>query len=150
MVSASGVEHFVTLFDRSYLPMGLALHDSLMAQGQPFCLWVICMDETVEEQLSRLSLPHVTLIPLREVETRELLAVKPARSTGEYCWTMTPFSFKAVFDRDPDVERVTYLDSDLFFFSSPQLLLRELEDAGKHVLLRYIHPLCYSVDKAGV
>jgi hypothetical protein len=135
MGSPSRVEHFVTLFDSSYLPMGMALHESLMAHSKPFCLWIICMDEKVEEQLSRLALPHVTLLPLREVETQELLAVKPARSLGEYCWTLTPFSFEAVFDRGLGAERVTYLDSDLFFFSSPQLLLRELEEAGKHVLI---------------
>ena len=130
MVSANPVEHFVTLFDSSYLPMGMALHDSLMTHGQQFRLWIICMDEIVEEQLYRLALPHVTLIPLRDVETTELLTVKPGRSRGEYCWTLTPFSFQAVFERDPDVERVTYLDSDLYFFSSPQLLLRELEEAA--------------------
>ena len=135
MSSNDPVEHFVTLFDSNYLPMGMALHDSLMAHGQPFHLWIVCMDRIVEEQLGRLSLPHVTLIPLREVETRELLDVKPGRTRGEYCWTLTPFTFGAVFDRDASATRVTYLASDLFFFSSPQILLRELDDAGKHVLI---------------
>ena len=135
MRSASQIEHFVTLFDSSYLPMGMALHDSLMTHGQPFRLWIICMDETIEEQLSRLALNYVMLIPLREVETAELLAVKTCRSRREYCWTLTPFSFQAVFDRDPGVERVTYLDADLFFFSSPMVLLHELDEFGKHVLI---------------
>ncbi len=135
MGSARKVEHFVTLFDSAYLPMGMALHDSLLSHGQPFRLWIICMDETVQKRLGRLELPHVTLIPLRAVETAELLAVKPGRTLREYCWTLTPFSFQAVFERDPEVVRVTYLDADLFFFSSPQMLLRELDEVGKHVLI---------------
>jgi hypothetical protein len=115
--------------------MGMALHDSLMAHAQPFHLWVVCMDGLVEDQLERISLPNVTLIPLRAVETRELLHIKTGRTRGEYCWTITPFTFQAVFDRDDSVERVTYLDADLFFFASPQILLRELDESGKHVLI---------------
>lgn len=135
MATHTFVEHFVTLFDSKFLPPGMALHDSLMAHGQPFHLWIICMDTTVEKQLARIALPHVTLLPLREVETGELLAVKPGRSRGEYCWTVTPFTFQAVFDRDDSVQRVTYLDSDIFFFANPQLLFDEFETSGKHVLI---------------
>jgi hypothetical protein len=135
MSSSKTIEHFVTLFDSKFLPMGISLHDSLMTQGQPFHLWIVCMDDLVEEQLVRISLPNVTLITLMSVETQDLLEVKTGRTRGEYCWTITPFTFQAVFDRDKSVERVTYLDADLFFFSSPQILLRELNESGKHVLI---------------
>jgi hypothetical protein len=135
MNSARPVEHFVTLFDSNFLPMGLALHDSLVSQGPAFHLWIICMDEAVEQQLERIALPQVTLLPLGKCETPELLAVKPGRTRGEYCWTFTPFTFQAVFDRDATVERVTYLDADLFFFADPGLLLAELDAAHKQVLI---------------
>lgn len=91
------------------------------------------MDELVEQNLQRLALPHVTLIPLREVEDARLLEVKPTRSRVEYCWTLTSFTPLFVFERDPQVQRVTYLDADLFFFDSPKLLLDEFEHSGKHV-----------------
>ena len=135
MHPAESIEHFVTLFDSHFLPMGMALHASLMTHAQPFHLWVICMDEQVEAQLDLLALPHLTLLPLRELEDARLLMVKPGRSRGEYCWTVTPFTFEAVFRRDGNVKRVTYLDADLFFFADPRILLRELEVAGKHVLI---------------
>jgi hypothetical protein len=135
MSSTDPIEHFVTLFDSNFLPMGMALHDSLMTHAQPFHLWIVCMDELVEKQLKIIALRHVTLMSLRDVETLELREVKPGRTRGEYCWTLTPFTFQMVFDRDKSVERVTYLDSDVFFFDSPLILLRELEDAGKHVLI---------------
>ncbi|MDB4973974.1 MAG: hypothetical protein JWN48_2315 [Myxococcaceae bacterium] len=135
MPSAKQTEHFVTLFDHKFLPSGLALHASLLRHAPPFQLWIVCMDELVEQQLTALALPHVTLVPLRELETAELLRVKPTRSRGEYCWTITPFTFDAVFARDRSVERVTYLDADLFFFGSPASLLDELETSGKDVLV---------------
>lgn len=132
---ATDVEHFVTLFDNNFLPVGLCLYASLLEHGQPFHLWILCMDELVEQNLHRLALPHVSLIPLREVEDARLLAVKPTRSRGEYCWTLTPFTPQFVFDRDPQVRRITYLDADMFFFSPPRLLLEEFEQSGKHVLI---------------
>lgn len=128
-------EHFVTLFDNNFLPMGMALHHSLMQHAQPFHLWIVCMDELVEKHLSKISLPNVTLLPLREIENDDLKRVKASRTKGEYCWTMTPFTPQAVFEKDKSVEKVTYLDADLFFFDSPQVLLQELIDSGKHVLI---------------
>lgn len=133
--TANLTEHFVTYFDNNFLPIGLCLHASLLEHGQPFHLWILCMDELAEQNLQRLALPHVSLIPLREAEDARLLAVKPTRSRGEYCWTLTPFTPQFVFDRDNQVNRVTYLDADLFFFASPKLLLDEFERSGKHVLI---------------
>ena len=115
--------------------MGMCLHASLMEQAQPFHLWILCMDELVELQLQMLGLPHVSLIPLREVETEALLSVKEGRTRGEYCWTLTPFAPQFVLDRAEQVERVTYLDADLFFFDSPRILIREIEESGKQVLI---------------
>src|SRR6266481_3737777 len=132
---AAGVEHFVTLFDNNFLPIGLCLHTSLLEHGHPFHLWILCMDELAEQNLQKLALPHVSLIPLSEVEDERLLAVKSTRSRGEYCWTLTPFTPQFVFDRDPEIKQVTYLDADMFFFASPKLLLDEFEYSGKHVLI---------------
>lgn len=135
MRSGKSPEHFVTLFDSKFLPMGMCLHSSLMEHAQPFHLWVLCMDALVEEQLRQLALPYVSLISLVDVETNALLDVKKGRSKGEYCWTLTPFTPQFVFERDAAVDRVTYLDADLFFFNSPQVLLDEFDASNKHVLI---------------
>lgn len=129
------MEHYVTLFDSFFLPQGLALHRSMQRHAGSHTLWMICVDEEVFEVLTRLQLPNVQLLQLGQLETAELLGVKPSRSRGEYCWTLTPFAPRFVMDRAPGVKRVTYLDADLFFFDSPQLLLQELEDSGKSVLI---------------
>lgn len=134
---ATEPEHFITLFDRHFLPQGMALHKSLVRIGDPFVLWVLCMDPQVEEDLRRLALPHLRTIPLSEVESAhpELLAVKGGRGRGEYCWTLTPFAPEAVFERAPGATRATYVDADVFFFGSPRQILSEMDRSGADVLL---------------
>jgi hypothetical protein len=135
MHSNRPVEHFVTLFDSNFLPQGMCLHVSLMEHAQPFHLWILCLDELVEQQLRQLDLPHVSLIPLSEAETEDLLSVKNGRTRAEYCWTLTPFTPQFVFERDQSVCQVTYLDADIYFFGLSQILLEEFEKSGKQVLI---------------
>ena len=129
------VEHYITLFDSNYLPMGLCLHGSLMRHAGPFVLWILCMDELVERNLRQLDLPHVRLIALADAENDALRGVKNSRTRGEYCWTITPFTPDLVFARDPSAARATYIDADLFFYTSPMPLFAELDAAGKDVLI---------------
>lgn len=129
------MEHYVTLFDSLFLPQGLALHGSMERHAGPFTLWVLCMDSQAHEALQRLDLPNVRLIALADAETPELLHVKPSRSRGEYCWTMTSSTPKLVFDRDASARRVTYLDADLWFRQSPEAIFEQFDRSGKSVLI---------------
>jgi hypothetical protein len=127
-------EHFCTLFDLGYLPQGMVLRESLERHVRDFTLWILCMDAEVEAALRRLDLPSVRIIPLAEIETPELLAVKEGRSRGEYCWTMSPFLPRFVLDRDPGIQRVTYLDADVLVLNGFRPIFEDLERSGKHVL----------------
>jgi hypothetical protein len=129
------MEHYVTLFDSGFLPSGLCLHDSLMKYAGDFTLWIVCMDQKVEQQLVNLKLSNVRLIALESIENERLLSVKSTRTKGEYCWTMTPFVAESVFTLAPEAQRVTYLDADLFFFDSPTPFFDELEKSQKKVLI---------------
>lgn len=129
------MEHYVTLFDCLFLPQGLALHMSMERHAGDYTLWILCVDDKTHEVLSKLVLPNVRLLRLRELETEELLSVKPTRSNGEYCWTLTPFAPRFVFAADSTVSRVTYVDADVWFRKSPSGLFAELEHAGAQVLI---------------
>jgi hypothetical protein len=129
------MEHYVTLFDSLFLPQGLALHLSMERHAGPYTLWILCMDNEVFVVLQRLLLPNVRLLQLEELETEELVQIKASRTRGEYCWTLTPFSYRFVFDSDHTVERVTYLDADMWFRKNPAQIFGELEASGKHVLI---------------
>lgn len=129
------MEHYVTLFDSLFLPQGLTLNESLEKHAGVYTLWVICIDDKVFEILDKLDLPNVKLIKLSEVETPELLVAKQNRSRKEYCWTLTPFSIRFVFEASKDIKRATYIDADLWFRKTPKPIFKEFEQSGKQVLI---------------
>ena len=67
-------------------------------------------------------------IRLSEVEKFEprLMALKTQRSRVEYLWTLSPIWPLFLFARDPNIELLTYLDADLFFYASPQPIFDEM------------------------
>lgn len=116
---------FCTLFDKNYLTRGLALYRSLVNHCSTFRLWILCMDEITCDVLSRLNLDSVVLIKLSDFEDEKLVKVKPTRTAGEYCWTCTPSLPLYIFNNFPEVEMISYLDADLYFYSSPEPIFEE-------------------------
>lgn len=130
------MEHYVTLFDSLFLPQGLALHISMERHIKgDYTLWILCVDDDTHEALGKLKPPNVRLLQLSKLETEDLLRVKSMRSKAEYCWTLTPFAPRFVFETDSSVQRVTYLDADLWFRNHPKPIFEELNESGKQVLI---------------
>lgn len=128
-------EQYVTLFDSLFLPQGLALHRSMERHIREYTLWVLCVDDIVYEVLEKLMLPNIKLLRLAVLETNELKAVKKERTKGEYCWTLTPFAPRFVFEADESVLRVTYIDADIWFRKNPSEIFKEFDESGKKVLI---------------
>ena len=124
--------HLCTLFDSNYLDKGLALYFSLRHVCENFILYLFPFDEAAEKVLLDLDLEKVELITLKKFESKELLDIKDKRSKGEYCWTCTPAIIKYVLEHYP-VDCCTYIDSDLFFYQSPQILLNEFYRSKRSV-----------------
>jgi hypothetical protein len=129
------MEHFVTLCNSQYLPQALALHMSMERHIQDYVLWILCMDDDAYLLLASLDLPNLRKIKVSDMETSELMKVKSQRTVAEYCWTVTPCAPRFVFDLDKSVDRVTYIDADLWFRKSPKAIFDEFEASGKHVLI---------------
>lgn len=129
------MDHYVTLFDSLFLPQGLALHMSMERHVKDYTLWILCVDDEAHAVLSKLGLQNVRLLQLSQLVTQELLRIKPTRTKGEYCWTLTPFAPRFVFEADSAVTRVTYLDADIWFRKHPAPIFREFEASGQHVLI---------------
>lgn len=129
------VEQFVTLFDSNYLSRGIALYNSLTVHADKFNLWIICMDKAVMEKLATLNFPNVITLYYLDVLPSELLALEKERTAGEFCWTVTPFTFDVVFNQSPEISRVTYLDADLFFLDSPSRIFHEFYESNRNVLI---------------
>lgn len=120
--------HFCTYFDRNYLVRGLALYSSLKRQCPEYVLWVLCLDDETYTALTQCNLPECHLIPLVDIERQDgaLHKVKKTRSRPEYFFTMSPCLPLYIIDHCPEVDVITYLDADLFFFADPKPLYDEL------------------------
>jgi hypothetical protein len=117
--------NFCTLFDLRYSSRGLALYQSLEKHTAEFHLYVLAMDDAVKQVLDELQLPRLTVIPLSDFESPELLSAKKDRTRQEYCWTCTPATIRYCLTTY-NLPECTYLDADTFFFDDPQILLDEL------------------------
>ncbi len=124
------MRHFCTLFDSNYLLKGVAMLRTLKQHCPSAQVHVLCMDGQTREILEQLRLPDVKCLSLSEVEDEALLAVKSGRSVAEYCWTLSPCLPWYVLQQNPDIDAITYLDADLYFYSSLQPLFDEIGDAS--------------------
>jgi hypothetical protein len=127
---------YCTYFDHHYLPRGLALYHSLQQHAQGSRLWVLCLSESCHQALVALALPN--LVPLRLADFQaadpEVAATRSTRSVIEYYFTCTPGLMLFVLNNEPDAGWVTYLDSDLFFFTSPDPIYSEMKDAAVGII----------------
>jgi hypothetical protein len=82
------------------------------------------------KELQTLKLPDIILIYIGELERwdNELLQTKQTRSTIEYYFTCTPVLPLYIFKHFSEVDLITYIDSDLYFFSDPEPLFDEMQD----------------------
>lgn len=142
---------YCTMFDGNYLTRGLALYASLLRHSKEFRLVVLCLDETVFEILTTLVLQNTELVSLSSLEESDpdLLRTRPQRTAAEYYFTCKPVLLKFMAKKYTDAQRITYLDSDLFYFSDPGPL--ELEYAASAVALtpHRFPPRLAELDKRG-
>lgn len=119
--------NFCTLFDSNYLSRGIALYRSLEKHCKNFHLFIFAFDSRSYKILKQLSFSNATIISLAEFEDEKLLQVKPTRSIAEYCWTSTSSTILYVLENF-NVDNCTYVDADVFFYSSPEPIFQELGD----------------------
>jgi hypothetical protein len=123
---------FCTLFDKNYLYQGVALHRSLRRHAGDFTLYALCMDSTAHALLTRMNCPTLVPVSVDELLTPEIAAVRARTTHGQFCWVCQPLICEFLLNR-LGVSRVTYLEADSMFFSSPEPLFAEM--AGKSASL---------------
>jgi hypothetical protein len=125
--------NFCTLFNSAYLTRGVALYESLERNCVDFHLYIFAFDDKCYDVLKEMDLASATVVSMDEFEDETLLSVKKERDKGEYCWTCTSsvilFSIKKF-----GLESCTFLDSDLYFFSDPKILIEEMEENSVSII----------------
>lgn len=110
----------------------MVLYESLQKHCPDFKLFVIAFDDITYNYFQKFPQKNLTVISLSQFEDDKLLAVKPTRSAGEYCWTCTASTVLYVINTF-NLEHCVYIDADMCFYSNPQLLFDEWGD--KSVLI---------------
>ncbi len=128
--------HYCTYFDSRYLSRGLALYHSLRRVSPDGRLWVLCLDDVCHETLRSLNLDGVSPVKLSDVESAdpEFFSIKGSRSTLEYYFTCTPVLMSFLFNRNPDIELITYVDADIHFYKSPSFLFDAFRDSSVQIV----------------
>lgn len=88
------------------------------------------MDEDTLKVLEKANLEHLSLISLKAIENDELFALKSSRTIAEYCWTLKPIVLLHIFDHYNNIDRLTYLDADLYFFDNPKAIYESTPKAA--------------------
>jgi hypothetical protein len=142
--------HYCTYFDQRYLPRALALYHSLKRHGGSFRLWALCFDDFSYQRLIDLKLQELHPISHEEF-TRgddQLLATRKNRTLIEYYFTCSPSLPLYVLNNYPKIDQITYLDADLYFFNSPELVFAEIGSASVAIIphrfpsaLRYLETM---------
>lgn len=127
---------YCTYFDHNYLSRGLALYHSLQRHAPGSRLWVLCLSEACHQTLVALNLPDLVPVRLADFEAAdpEVAATRTHRSTVEYYFTCTAAWALFVMAHEANAGWVTYLDGDLFFFASPEIIYGELGDAAAAII----------------
>lgn len=133
------IRNYCTLFDINFLAKGLTLYNSLVKHSTTdWKLYILCLDEETYTLLKKINLEKVSLISLDQIEDSELLIAKNNRNRTEYCWTLTPSLPLYLLNTKPEIDLITYLDADLFFYSSPEQIFEEF---GNNSILLIPHNL---------
>lgn len=104
------------------------MKDSLFSVCPDAELYLCCMESDMIMDSKLLPyLKDVKLITMAEIENKylELFEIKKQRTAVEYYWTLTPFVIDYVYQKTN--VKVTYLDSDLKFYSDPSSYIENVQ-----------------------
>ena len=120
-----------TLFDHRYLSRGLCMIGSARRHGFTQDIWVLCLSEECRQTLAALALPGVYTITLDQLEAHipRLIAARADRGILEYYFTCMAALHTYLFDALPDIDGTMYVDADIQFFASPEVVFDAIGDA---------------------
>jgi len=95
-------------------------------------LWVLSLDAFTTRFLRELKQKDLHVTDLSELEKAdaELLKTKANRTRVEYYFTLSPCWPLHLLRENASIQRITYVDADMFFFASPEPIFAEMKEAS--------------------
>lgn len=122
--------YFCNVVSKSRLYQYIALYNSIRKTCETFKSFVLCMDDDTERILRKAELENAVLITLEEIEDDNLKSLRITRNISEYCWTLKSVLMTYVFEHFPNIDWLTYLDADMYFFCDPQNIFKGSENCS--------------------
>jgi hypothetical protein len=125
--------NYITVCDRNYLPKALALYESMKTHSKDdfgFHLFYIgydCPDIPFPQEELQI---HI-INDIEQLKFTELL--RDNRTYGEYCWSLASICTRYAMDCI-GLSPYVYLDSDLFFYNDPKIVLDYIGDKSVAVV----------------
>ncbi|MFZ5989232.1 MAG: hypothetical protein ACOYWZ_19230 [Bacillota bacterium] len=121
---------FCTIVSKFRAFQAIALFISLKNVMPELLVYVLCIDDSTYNLLSKMNFNNINLIHINELADDMLEEIKTKRKLNEYCWTLKPVFIEKLFKEIPKIQRITYIDADLFFFSDPSIIFKSQEDSS--------------------
>ena len=113
---------------------------SLSKYCENFTIFVLCIDDKTEEILEKINFDNIKCIKLSEVENYELKVAKENRNTAEYCWTLASSFTWYVIQNIKEIDLITYLDADIFFYSDVEPIFKEIGNSSIAIIEHRFSP----------
>lgn len=143
---------FCAYFDHRYFDRGMAMFESLVRHCPQARLFVLCLSDRCFDALVRLALPNLVPVRLEDFEAgnEKLAAAKANRSLVEYYFTCTASLMDWLFQNRPEIEVLSYLDGDLYFFSDPEAIFTAFEGHSTLIVGHRFPPQLKSQEAYGI
>lgn len=122
--------YFCNIISRTRIYQFIALYNSIKTNAKEFKIFVLCMDEDTFRILEAAKLDNIMLTKLCDIETEQLRELRGTRNIEEYCWTLKPVFLAYTFKNNRGIDRLTYLDADLFFYDDPARILESSNNSS--------------------
>ena len=131
---------FCSYFDKNYLAKFLVLLKSIESFNFKYKHFILALDKDVEIFFKKNKYDNIHVISLENLEEKykELKMAKKNRSKIEYYFTLSPFLPKYIFE-EFKVYNISYLDSDFYFFKSPQETIERNSDTSITIIKQNSH-----------
>jgi hypothetical protein len=113
---------FCTILSKARFYQAIAFFGSMYEVMNDFNLHVLCVDDEAYNLLKKMNWRNITVTHLNNLQDEGLQGLKQKRKLSEFCWTLKPIFIEYLMKNNPTLERITYVDSDLFFFSNPSVI----------------------------
>ncbi len=145
------MEHFCTYFDSRFLPRAMALYHSLQRHAKPMTLHALCLDDAAYDTIAGFNDPNLRALSLEQLEQAypKLRDAKRGRSLVEYYFTCTPALPLYVLDHVDHVNRISYVDADLYFFDSPAAIFDAMGDGSTLIIAHRYPPHLWHLEQFG-